>query len=251
MCSEDMDRILDIDLDFFLNKVSNARDDGKRLEKKKFYPWGKKTIKSFLENRCLLRRDSPIPGRIIKHHHKAFFFWRELILSKKISIPFELIRIDAHSDLGVADWGWIQVTSELLHKPIEDRIYPDESLLLGINEANYLAFVLACRWVKKLTFIIHPTWQEDLIKVYFKDFNIKSGFIQLNKFEKNELLEKGFDAEPSSTDLEPEIPVEFIPLIEYRSKQPFTLLTLSQSKSYTPKTSDKLIKVIKSYFKKI
>jgi hypothetical protein len=51
--------------------------------------------------------------------------------------------------------------------------------------------------------------------------------------------------------LEPEIPVEFVPLLEYKNENPFTLVTLSHSKNYTPKSSDKLIKVIKKYFKKI
>jgi hypothetical protein len=128
---------------------------------------------------------------------------------------------------------------------------PDKSLLFGINEANYLAFALACRWIKKLTFVIHPNWENDLIKVYFKDFDITSGFIQLKKYNKEELLEKGFEKELKPLGLEPEIPVEFIPLLEYKSSQPFTLLTLSHSKMFTPKSSDRLIKVIKNYFKKI
>ncbi|KKK45136.1 hypothetical protein LCGC14_0906340 [marine sediment metagenome] len=246
-----MDRILDIDLDFFLNRVSDSREDEKRLNKKKYYPWEKRTLKSFLENRCCLRINNPILGRVIKQHHQAFYFWRQLILNKRISVPFELVHIDAHSDLGVGDWGWIHVTSELLHRPVKERMYPDESSLLGINEANYLAFAIACRWIKKLTFIIHPTWEDDLMEVYFKDFNLNSGYIQLKKFDKEELFEKGFDSEPSLPDLEPEIPVLFVPILEYRSKLPFTLLTLSHSKSYTPKASDKLIRVIKSYIKKV
>ena len=106
-----MDRILDIDLDFFLNKVSDAKENGKRLKKKKYYPWSKDSLKSFLENRCFLIKDKPTPGRIVKQHHEAFLFWRELILDKKIKIPFELVHIDAHSDIGIADWGWIYITT--------------------------------------------------------------------------------------------------------------------------------------------
>ena len=52
-----MDRILDIDLDFFLNRVSDSREDEKRLNKKKYYPWEKRTLKSFLENRCGLKKN--------------------------------------------------------------------------------------------------------------------------------------------------------------------------------------------------
>ncbi|MFW9952290.1 MAG: UPF0489 family protein, partial [Candidatus Thorarchaeota archaeon] len=166
-----MDRILDIDLDFFLNKVSDSREDSKRLNKKNYFPWRKDRLKSFLENRCNLVRKPPIRGRVVKNHHQAFFFWKELIQSKIIEIPFELVHIDAHSDIGVADWGWIYITGELLHKPLKERMNPDKSMLFGINEANYLAFALACRWIKKLTFIIHPNWENDLIDVYFKDFD--------------------------------------------------------------------------------
>ncbi|MFX0106047.1 MAG: UPF0489 family protein [Candidatus Hodarchaeota archaeon] len=246
-----MDRILDIDLDFFLNRITDSRLGSKRLNKRKYYPWSKVSLESFLENRCLLSKNKPVKGRVVKSHHEAFFFWRDLILNKKIEIPFELVHLDAHSDMGIADWGWIYITSVLLHKPIGERIYPEESLLFGINEANYLAFALACRWVKKLTFIIHPKWEVDLLKVYFKEFDLDSGFIQLKKFKKEDLLEKGFDADEITDDTEPQIPVEFIPLLEYRDKYPFTLLTLSHSKAFTPKTSDKLIKIVKHYFKKV
>ncbi|MFW9820157.1 MAG: UPF0489 family protein [Candidatus Thorarchaeota archaeon] len=246
-----MDKILDIDLDFFLNKVSASREDGKRLNKKKYYPWKKTAFKSFLENRCLLSKERSINGRIVKKHHEAFFFWRDLILQKKVEIPFELVHIDAHSDIGIADWGWIYITSELLNRPVEDRIHPDESLLYGINEANYLAFALACRWIKKLTFVIHPKWENDLTKVYFKNFDFESGIIQLNKFKKKELLDKGFSAKPISYDFEPQIPVKFIELSDYKNEEKFTLLTCSHSKTYTPRKSDMLLRVLKAYIKKL
>jgi len=246
-----MDRILDIDLDFFLNRVSDSREDNKRLDKNKYHPWRKDRLRSFLENRCNLSRANPIRGKIVKDHHQAFFFWKELIQTKNIDIPFELVHIDAHSDLGVADWGWIYLTSILLHKPFEERMDPDESMLFGINEANYLAFALACRWIKKLTFILHPNWENDLINVYFKDFDITSGYIQLKKYNKEELFSKGFEEDLLPLDIEPEIPVEFVPLLEFKSSQPFTILTLSKSKTFTPKSSDRLIKVVKNYIIKI
>jgi hypothetical protein len=244
-----MDRILDIDLDFFLNKVSASREDNKRLSKKRYEPWGKTKLKSFLENRCLLSKKKPLWGKIVKKHHKAFFFWRDLIKEKKVEVPFELVHIDAHSDLGVADWGWIYITSDLLHKPIEERIFPDESLLYGINEANYLAFALACRWISKLTLVIHPKWENDLIKIYFKDYDFTSGFIQLKRFNKIELLDKSFDIDIKGSINEPEIPVELIRLRDYKSIEPFTILTCSHSKNYTPRKSDALLRLIKKYIK--
>ncbi|MFX0010784.1 MAG: UPF0489 family protein [Candidatus Hermodarchaeota archaeon] len=244
-----MDRILDIDLDFFLNKVSDSREDNKRLKKNKYQPWSKKSLRSFLENRCNFTAKNRVPGRVVKQHHHAFFFWRELIHSGKIQTPFELVHMDAHSDIGVADWGWIYLTSELLLKSVEERMNPEKSILFGINEGNYLAFTLACRWIKKLTFVTHPKWKTDLIEVYFKNFNLSSGFFQLKKFKKEELLSKGFDEELEALGLEPEIPVEFVPLLEYKESQSFTLLTLSHSKTFTPRSSDKLIKVVKNYMK--
>ncbi|MFX0076669.1 MAG: UPF0489 family protein [Candidatus Hermodarchaeota archaeon] len=245
-----MDRVLDIDLDFFLNKVSDIRFDGKRLNKHKFHPWGPKAVASFLENRCGLSKKSPVRGRIVSQHSEAFTYWRELIIGQKLKVPFELIRIDAHSDIGVADWGWIYITSELLHKSIESRMYPDDSLLFGLNEANYLAFALACRWIKKLTFVLHPEWEDDLIGVYFKNFDIKSGFIQLKKYSKEELLERGFDAEPLPDNSEPQVPVEFIPLLDFKNDYPITYLTCSRSKDYTPKSADHLIKTLRKFMKK-
>jgi hypothetical protein len=246
-----MDKVLDIDLDFFLNKVSDSREDGKRLNKRNYYPWSKIAFNSFLENRCLLSKEHSIYGRIVKKHHEVFFFWRDLIQQKKVEVPFELVHIDAHSDIGIADWGWIYITSELLNKSIEERIHPDESLLYGINEANYLAFALACRWIKKLTFVLHPEWRNDLAEVYFKNFDSESGIIQLKKFEKEELLNKGFKANPILSDLEPQIPVEFIELSDYKSNEKFTLMTCSHSKTYTPRKSDQLLKILRDYIIKL
>ena len=246
-----MDRILDIDLDFFLNKVSISRENDKRLNKKKYYPWSKSRFESFLENRCQLSKSHRIPGRVLNQHHEAFYFWRKLILQGKITVPFELVHIDAHSDLGDADWGWIYVTSELLHKPVEERINPDDCLLYGINEANYLAFSLACRWIKKLTFVLHPRWEDDLTKVYFKDYKSESHLIELKKFDKKELFEKGFDATPDISDPEPQVPVEFIDLLDYKTEDQFNVLTCSHSKSYTPRSSDKLLGVFKKFIKKV
>ena len=246
-----MDRILDIDLDFFLDKVSDAHEDRIRLSNKKFHPWSPKTVSSFLENRCLLSKKTPTKGRIVSNHHEAFYFWRKLILKNKLEIPFELIHIDAHSDIGMVDWSWIYINSELIHKPPEERMFPEESLVFGLNEANYLAFALACRWIKKLTFVIHPEWEEDLIEVYFKDYNPKSGFIQLKKYNKNTLLEKGFMTEELPSNDEPLVAVEFVPLLDFKNETPINYITCSHSKDYTPRSADHLLKIIKKYIRKV
>ena len=46
-------KVLDLDLDFFLNGVAYFKDDdGKRLDSKFYKPWSQSQVRSFLEQKC-------------------------------------------------------------------------------------------------------------------------------------------------------------------------------------------------------
>ena len=96
-----MQRILDLDLDFFQHNVEYLKNlDGERLDSAHYPPWQHDEAVSFLERQCGLSRDDPLPGASVEHHGEVFFVWRELIASGVLSTPFEIVHVDAHADLG-------------------------------------------------------------------------------------------------------------------------------------------------------
>jgi hypothetical protein len=71
-----VDRVLDIDLDFFVygSAILNP-PDGPRLDPEDFGIWGHEDAMSFLTVQCGL--EEPLPGASIEHHDEAFYRWRE------------------------------------------------------------------------------------------------------------------------------------------------------------------------------
>jgi hypothetical protein len=142
-----INRVLDIDLDFFLNDVHYFSQNNCRLSSEDYKPWSADKVVAFLENNCGINRQNKIRGKIVTHHQEAFFYWRQLVINRDIKVPFDVVHIDAHADLGLGDAGWVYLMGELLHKKLNERIYPKEGSK-GLNAGNYLAFAIACRWVK-------------------------------------------------------------------------------------------------------
>ena len=63
-----MQRILDIDLDFFLADCCLLAAPGERPALCGHEPWTPEETKSFLESQCRLNEDIPLPGKIFTTH---------------------------------------------------------------------------------------------------------------------------------------------------------------------------------------
>ena len=245
-------RVLDIDLDFFLNDIAHfANDYGDRLDESEYIPWKEAEVRNFLEFRCGLRIDNKVKGRILTHHQEAFLFWRDLIDKEQLKVPFEVIHVDAHADLGLGDASWVYIMQNLLHRPIEKRRYPErfhyKSNYYKFGFGNYLAFAIGCRWVSKLTFVTHPEWHNDLPWTLFKDLTENSGIIQLRKYDRKINLDTYVIRKVEPLEVEPEVPFFTVPHTEFINDEPISFITLCQSPGYTPKTSDRLIPIISEY----
>ncbi len=224
------------------------------MKEKKYHPWSEEEVRRFLEDQCGLSKAKKVLGRIVERHDGAFLFWRELIEKDELQIPFVVVHVDAHADLGLGDKSWKYIMGELLHKPVKERWYPKEDVGSSLNPANYLAFALACRWINKLVFVIHPYWRYDLVTFYFKDYYVPTGQLQLKMYDKKKLnrkyKKKFYETTPDA--LEPLIvPLERVRLWNYKNKEPFSLIVLSQSPGFTPKSADDLIPVFKEYIEEI
>ncbi len=133
-------------------------------------------MRAFLKRRCGLDNARPIPGRLVTHHHEAYFFWRELVRGGALSTPFDVVHVDAHADLGTGDAGYVNLMTDVLHRPVERRA-DVERAHDRLNAGNYLAFAAACRWVRSLLYVANPAARDDLMYLHFKNFDAGSGLL--------------------------------------------------------------------------
>lgn len=245
-------RILDIDLDFFLNVVPTGFPlEGKqRLSSEEYKSWDEIDVKRFIKYNLSLSTSAPVEGFFIQNHIDAFYYLRDLIDLDKAKVPFEVIHVDAHSDLGCGgDGGFIYIMTNLLHKPVEERRNPITGFL-GLNSANFLAFAIANRWISSLPYITPINGINDVIFWHMKDLNINSDFIQLKKCNPDD-----FDPSPRSIEniglisSEPEVPFKKVTWENYQEDvvNDFDFIIFCQSPTFTPVESDNLIPLITDF----
>lgn len=243
-----MTRILDIDMDFFLDDIVYWQTGEERLPDDYVTPWNEREFRNFLEQNCLLSKSSKIKGRIITHHNESFFFWEELISKGNISSPFEVTHIDAHSDLGLGDSAWYYILTQLQQFPLEQRMkFLDRS---KVNLANYLAFAMSVGWIDKLNFVVHDNWDfNDFFSIYLKNFDDYSGFFEFraydSKFSSSYLVENIRRMDPLKKD--PPIPYKIYKKSEFKITEEYDYLVFCQSPQYTPKTADFMLDILQEY----
>jgi hypothetical protein len=241
-------RILDLDLDFFLSSIAHDQcSGGARLSEKDFKPWTRDKVREFLETRCGLSTQRRIPGKYVTHHHEAFYWWRELIKDRKLITPFQVVHVDAHADLGAGtfDFSKVYVGFDLLHQPLGQRETPKEGGM-KMNAGNYLLVAIACRWVSKLVYVMHPQNDlKDCEEWLFTDYGEKSWALALPKLQKPAVMIPGSQLQV----IEREPAVEFVPASEitFRDDGTFDFMVLCQSPGFTPKSSDLLVPLIQEY----
>jgi len=240
-------RILDIDLDFFLNKVQFWPGFGRPVDPE-LRPWSPEAVRDFLENRCGLRRDRPLPGLIVDEHHEIFFDWRRRIQEGLLQPPFEVVHIDAHADLGFGDASVPYVVTELLSLPPDRRTFPCVGGREGLGPGNYLLFAIACRWISRLTYVYHPGRYPDLPERIVQLDARGEGSVQLPWYGPRppEALQQRWPDEPLAW--EPSVPYREVPGPTYRNTEgPFDLLYIARSPAYTPAEADRLLDVFRAY----
>ena len=155
-------RVLDLDMDFFLTGVCELAPRGARPSLREARPWAEADVRAFLEENCGLSRQNPIPGRVFETHDGALFLWKEWLEAGRLSAPFHVTHVDAHSDLGIGRPGPAYVLETVLALPPQKRgdlaRYVREEKL---DEANYLLFALALRYVSSLENVRNPHSRAD------------------------------------------------------------------------------------------
>ena len=230
-------RVLDLDLDFFLADCCPLAEKGDRPSLKGHEPWPEEAVADFLEKHCGLSAEHPVPGRIFETHDQALLFWEEMLRAGRLTAPFHVTHVDAHSDLGIGYPGPGYVLYNVLTMPPEKRL--DPALFYQqkkLDEANYLLFALAMRRVASLDNVRNPLSRPDIPRELLNE----DGSIRLVSLT-SRLYEKQNGPEP------------VIPFRVYDDWQtffssgPYDFVTLAMSPRYAPPEADALAEVIGRY----
>ena len=232
-------RVLDIDLDFFLEDCCPLAEKGKRPSLAGHAPWKPEEVVSFLEKRCGLTLSRPISGTVFETHDEALSFWQKKISDGSLSVPFHVTHVDAHSDLGIGIPGPGFVLNTVLSVSPEKRADLSRWYeMRELDEANYLLFALAFRWISRLDNVRNLRSQQDIPKVILLPGNTDT--IRLSSFASRFL-------EPKNGP-EPEIPFSvYHDWHSFSADTSFDFMTVAISPRYAPKEADALLPVFQNY----
>ncbi len=251
-------RLLDIDMDYFLKEIpimifENNMD---RVSDDCYPVWNQKEVTDFFEKRLGLSKKAKIKGKIIKNHNEALYYWRQLILENKLTVPFEVIHIDSHADLGLGYPSWTFILDSILRMPVNDR-YKIESYKDIFEQyfepgiGDYLLFAVSYRWIKKLVYVCNPVGLgDDYLWMILKDGIEPNDRIQLAHNNDIRAIDIAMNQQEyyATAIHEPEVEFDIIRNIEninYDGK--FDYLTFCISPNYTPASADFIIELIKDY----
>lgn len=236
-------RVLDIDLDFFLEDCCPLAAPGERPDPEGHAPWPDEPVTAFLEQQCGLDAAHPVPGRIFPTHDLALVFWEELLADGRLTAPFHVTHVDAHSDLGCGYPGPGFVLYNVLAMPPARRcdltaFYEQHKL----DEANYLLFALAMRRISVLENVRNPRSRPDIpLELLLPDDPAKLRLASLT----SRLFEAANGPEPV---------VPFLVYDDYRTFRadaPYDFVSLAMSPRYAPACADRLAGVIGRYIRRV
>lgn len=262
-------KILDLDMDYFMDDVANFNADSSTERLPKDYDknvWSEVHVRQFLENNLGLSTNDKKRGRIVKGHNEALYFWKELMEKGDLVSPFEVVHVDSHADLGLGYSSWCYILNTLLTYPVDKRplhntyidCYKKESKE-GIGD--YLLFAIAYRWISKLVYCANPNGDKnDYILQTLKNFHEKyvweepvENIIQLvcnpiMDFPDNYASAKEVKQYLDRGTKEPEVPFTIIPNIkDVQYKGDFDFVVMAQSPNYTPQSADFIMRIFREY----
>jgi hypothetical protein len=236
-------RVLDIDLDAFVHGTATyGAPKGQRLKESEFVPWGADQVISFLEQHCHLSKQSRRPGAVFEDHQEAFFYWQRLIAAGRLRIPFDVVHVDAHSDMSAEGSGaHIYVLTELLAQPLEERATKLDTT--RVTFANYPVFAAALGWFRSFTWVRPPTGDDGILQYYVGDGSIHLKRYPVGTFAGT--FDSWHRVDPIAED-EP-VPASIFTTESYRAEGAFDFVTVCRSPQYTPASADALFPVVREY----
>lgn len=244
-------RILSIDIDYF---VTPTVHDGslrqiRRLNKRTYQVDSIPMVKQLLY-RCGLDSQRRVPGVFVRHHVAAFDVIRWL--RQMAWFIDELVHVDAHSDLGLGDPGYVYLLTKLAHQPLQKRQNPKRGWKY-LNLANWLPFVVANEWVKNIAFLPKDGCMSDSHPAYFRELILPSSTrLEIRKATEDDvgtmvgsdsvLRTQAFDRVPVVASARFRIcdPLAF-------TCDPPDFVIVCQSPQFTPRTADAVIELCREF----
>jgi hypothetical protein len=231
-------RILDLDLDFFLNKNSYRSVGNSWRLGSEYKPWSASKVRHFLEYRCLLSSSDPVKGHIVESHDEVLNLWRRLIESNDLRVPFAVVHIDAHPDLWIGDG--LSLTSGSLSIASEQGLAHLKKK--HIHSGNYLTHAISYGWVSSLVWV---PLGERLNGLPEWDADARSILKHRAKWE----IESSSTHDLTRAESSHAVSFNILPWQRFRMSDTFDYMALSKSPNFTPPESDRLISVVERYMK--
>jgi hypothetical protein len=261
--------VLHIDIDFFVDPVVYYRTDtGTRPSGREFRADPLEAVTRFAEEQCLLDARTPAPGASVVHNDEVFGAIEERLRVGSLTAPFEMIHVDAHSDLGVGenDRSFERITTDILHRPIAERPAGVRSGAGALGFGNWLAYCLACRFIDKLTIVRHPNAKHDFHAAYFADYippdwhprvDRREAHVRMQPLTREELdarrwqLTGRWGAKLAHPVEQPLIPTTIVQRAAFQLDRAPDFLFLCLSPGYSPASADRIFRALKKYLRKV
>ena len=233
-------RVLDLDMDFFLSGPCPLANLGERPNEACAQAWSEEEVVRFLEQQCGLSREHPVPGAIFDTHDKAIDFWQARVNEGRLTTPFEVVHVDTHSDLAFGPPGTGYVLNVVLSRLPSQRASIDTyRAAVELDEANYLLFALAFRWIDRLSYVRNPKSHQDIPRQVLDG----AGNIHLRSFV-SAMME-------SKNGPEPVIPFAVYDDYTQFSQHGYDFVTMAQSPRYSPASADWIMEIIGRYITRV
>jgi hypothetical protein len=260
--------ILDLDLDFFGWPPFRDEPRHDRLPSSEWqHIASEAVVENFLVQQCGLSQQKPLQGAEATEHEQAFNVWRQWLKDGTLCAPFEVVHVDAHSDLGSGlNRSCKFIETELLAFPLAARRDPSFGRKY-LNSGNYLLGAIANQWIRQLTYVFptrpRPTtvsalpWPtvvtaidayerppvSDLPAWCFQNNDWKTGLIELKYYRP-----ENHGVRTSPDRLEPPVPFKCVPFGDF-SFSGFTHVFVAKSPQYTTVEADALLPTLRRYFR--
>lgn len=263
-------KCLDLDMDYFMkcdvHIGSDSSTDRLSEDDYGYAVWSEQEVRHFFEKNLGLSKTHRIPGRIVSGHNESLFLWQDLISAGKLAVPFEVVHVDTHADLGLGYASWAHICRKMLAYPVNER--PKHAEYEAFNKiqregiGDYLLYAIAYRMISSLTYCGNPNkpcndYIVDTLKGFKEEYVFESGdpvrnTIQLlynpqafDCYTANETEKRRFI---SRSVKEPEVPFLIIPRIEdVHFDGDFDYAVMAQSPNYTPVSADYIMDVFGEY----
>lgn len=229
-------RVLDLDMDFFLSGPCPLAPYGERPDESCAEVWREEEVVRFMEEQCGLSAAHPVPGAIFDTHDKALDFWQTRLDEGSLTAPFEVVHVDTHSDLAFGPPGTNYVLNVVLSRPPQQRAdIGTYRRAVELDEANYLLFALAFRWISRLAYVRNPKSHQDIPRQLLDG----DGNIHLRSFI-SAMME-------GKNGKEPVIPFDVYDDYTAFKQHGYDFVTLAQSPRYAPASADRIMEIVGRY----